>query len=63
MTVKQIETPEDWSEYRADKGLHDAYSRRAEMSKTHSWQALLRKWVEHAATTSVTPSPSDGPKP
>lgn len=47
MSVRRVETAEDLREYEADKLLHDAYKRRDEMSTTHSYDRLLRKWVDH----------------
>lgn len=49
MSVRRVETAEDLREYEADKLLHDAYKRRDEMSTTHSYDRLLRKWVDHFA--------------
>lgn len=44
MNVRHINTPEDYSEYRADKGLHDAYKNRVNVLTIDE---LVRMWVEH----------------
>lgn len=47
MNVKPILTPEDYSEYLADKGLYEAYKIRDEVQRTHSIPRLIRMMVDH----------------
>jgi len=56
--VYQINTPDDYSEYLADKGLAQAYKQRAEMDETHNFQALARKWLEHERAEAVITPPN-----
>lgn len=44
--VRHIESPDDYSDYLADKGLADAYKQREEIERTHSIPKLIRMWVE-----------------
>lgn len=53
---RQINTPEDWSEYKADKGLHEAYKNRANVPTV---EQLIRKWVEHLSAEHRTNQPKE----
>lgn len=49
MKIHHVNNAEDYKDWQADKLLHEAYKTKAEVQKTHSWQALVRKWIDHQA--------------
>lgn len=49
--VRYIETPEDYRDYLADRGLYEALKSREEIERTHSIPKLIRMWVDHLKET------------
>lgn len=47
MSENPISNLEDYQDYLADKGLHEAYKIRDAVQITHSYDRLLRMWIDH----------------
>lgn len=50
-SVRQINNPDDYSEYLADKGLHEAYKIKQQIQSTHSYPKLIDLWKDHLKKT------------